>query len=60
MQECERHSQLAEVEELKKRRRFAAERVRHALQELEDAERDFAALTDELNRALDGSSRDAA
>lgn len=56
MQDSERHS--PEIEKLKQRRRLAAERVRRLLQELENAERDFAAATEELNRAL--KSQDAA
>lgn len=49
-----------ELEQLKHRRRVAAERVRNALQELEDAEREFAAATDDLNNALAARPRDAA
>ena len=59
MQDQQRHS-ANEIEPLKQRRRVAAERVRRILQELEDAEREFAAATDELNRALEAASRDAA
>lgn len=59
MQDSERYSPK-ELEQMKQRRRVAAERVRRILQELEDAEREFAAATDDLNRVLASRPRDAA
>ncbi len=52
--ESERHSQ-ATIEELKLRRREAAEQLRYLLHELETAEREFERVTRELQRALKDS-----
>jgi hypothetical protein len=60
MEDRERHSPSKNLEEIKNKRRIAADRVRHLLQELEVAEREFAAATEELTRALDAAGRAAA
>jgi hypothetical protein len=60
MEDRERHSPSKNLEEIKNKRRIAADRVRHLLQELEVAEREFAAATEELARALDAAGRAAA
>jgi hypothetical protein len=60
MEERERHSPPESLDELKNKRRLAADRVRHLLQELEVAEREFAAATEELARALGEAAGQAA
>ena len=60
MEDRERHSPSENLEALKNKRRLAADRVRHLLQELEVAEREFAAATEELTRAMGGVAREAA
>jgi hypothetical protein len=60
MEDRERHSQNELVLQLKKKRGEAADRVRRLLQELENAEREFAAVSEELSRAQHATSQDAA
>lgn len=59
MEDRERHSP-SNLDELKNKRRIAADRVRHLLQELEVAEREFATATEDLARAMGGVAREAA
>jgi prefoldin subunit 5 len=56
----ERPSQDPAIEALKEKRRQAAERVRHRLQQLEEAERAFNSATEELADATQRLRRDQA
>ncbi len=57
--DSERHSQRT-IEDLKERRRRAAEQVRYLLHELEAAEVEFEEATRELQKALDRDPEAAA